>query len=149
MKKITMTIIILMVLLLFSGCDAMLEFFYPEYADDNAVNITISITASDMVTNSYDTGGSLLVELYATGESPVGDTPVRSVELYNAFDNYLCTLFVPSGTYKIWIWQDKNQDGNIDGGEFVLDADKTTPPSITFSGTTEKFPYSANLWSTL
>jgi len=147
MKKITLIIIILTVLFIFSGCDAMLEFFYPEYADDNAVNITITITASDMGTNSYDTDGSLLVELYTVGDSPVSDIPVRSVEVYNAFDNYLCSLYVPAGTYEIWLWQDKNQNGNIDSGEFVLDADTTSPPGVTFSGTTGKESYSANSWA--
>ncbi|MCK5201760.1 MAG: hypothetical protein KAR21_25580 [Spirochaetales bacterium] len=130
MKKITLTIIIPVVLLLFSGCDAMLEFFYPEYADDNAVNITISITTGDITDHNYDTTIPLLVELYVSGETPAADAPVRSVELYNKFDNYLCTLFVPAGTYDIWIWQDDNKNGIIDGvdDEFVLSADLTTPP---------------------
>ena len=81
MKKITLTIIILMVLLLFSGCDAMLEFFYPEYADDNAVNITISITTTDITDYTYDTNIPLYVELYIAGESPAAHTPVRSIEV--------------------------------------------------------------------
>jgi len=148
MKKITLAIIILTFLLLFSGCDAMLEFFYPEYADDNAVNITISITTTDITNYTYDTNIPLLVELYTPGETPVADVPLRSIELYNKFDNYLCTLFVSAGTYEIWIWQDDNQNGDIDGGEFVLLVDKTTPPVVTFSGTTEKLLYLANSWNT-
>ncbi|MDA3937996.1 MAG: hypothetical protein PF693_01625 [Spirochaetia bacterium] len=146
MKKIFFILIILAVLL-FSGCDAMLEVFYPEYADDNVVNITISITTGDISNFSYDTNDPLLVELYAAGETPNLNSPFRSIEVYNKFDNYLCPLFVPEGSYDIWIWQDDNNDGNIDTGEFVLNSDIASPPNIIFTGTTGKETYPANNWN--
>ena len=150
MKKIIFTVIILAVLLLFSGCDAMLEFFYPEFADGNSITIDISISSSDITDHSYDKNIPLYVELYTTGDSPDGDIPFRSIELFNEFDTST-TLFVPEGSYDIWIWQDDNQNGVISPGlgEFTLwDNANTNTPTITFLGTTGEDSYTANFWDT-
>ena len=148
MKKITLKVIILAVLVLFSGCDAMLEFFYPEFADGNSVTIDISISSSDITDYSYDKNIPLFVELYTEGESPVNDVPFRTVELFNEFDTST-TLFVPEGSYDIWIWQDDNQNGKIDtlSGEFVLADDKGSIPTLIFLSTSGEEKYIANTWA--
>jgi len=148
MKKITLIIIILTVLFIFSGCDAMLEFFYPEYAEGNSVTIDISISSSDITDYTYDKNIPLYVELYTEGESPVNDVPFRTVELFNEFETST-TLFVPEGSYDIWIWQDDNQNKEIDSGsgEFVLADDKGTIPTIIFSSTSGEETYVANSWT--
>jgi len=148
MKKIIFILAILAVLLL-SGCDAMLESFYPEFADGNTITINITITDQNKIDFSYDQNIPLFVELYTSGETPEADTPFRSVELFNEF-NTTNTFFVPEGSYDIWIWQDDNQDGKITGslGEFVLAANNSTSPNIAFSGTTGKETYDASSWDT-
>jgi len=143
MKKIIFILAILAVLLL-SGCDAMLESFYPEFADDNEVTINISITAGDISAFGYNTNKPLYIELYTNGENPATNSPVRSIKIYNKFD-YTAKLYVSEGTYDIYIWQDSNDSGNYNGGDFKLNAF----PSITLTGTDDTASYNASNWTNI
>ncbi len=152
MKKITFTVVILAFLLLFSGCDAMLEIFYPEFAEENNVTINISISASDILTLGYSNTKPLLVELYTSGENPdiaSGGiaTPIRSMPVFNE-PEYTCYFFVPAGTYDIWIWQDTDGSGGLNSNDFILNANDPSPgaPSITFTGSEGTESYTANSW---
>lgn len=151
MKKIIFILIILAVLL-FSGCDAMLEVFYPEFAEDfNGTNNLFAVEyyydANDMLTNGYNTLRPLKVELYHTGEIPGANTPVKTIEVWGEY-SYYYEFFVPTGNYDVWIWQDSDPTPNgLDTGDFVLLADITTPPNHNFTGGEEYWYYFGATWT--
>ena len=151
MKKIFFILIILAVLLL-SGCDAMLEAFYPEFADNfdgsnNVFAVEYNYTADDMLTNGYQIGTPLKVELYRTGETPNGtNQPIASIEVYDEY-SYYYEFFVPSGSYDVWIWQDNYNNGVLGAGDFVLSPDiNAIPPNYNFTGSEEYWYYYGSLW---
>ena len=144
MKKITFTIIVLAVLLLLSGCDEMLEFFYPEYADDNQLTVYIDITTMDAVLYSYSGIKPLNVEIYETGKTPGANLPVQKIELMNQFDHFRCDFLLSDGSYDIWIWQDSNNSGGLNAGDFILNE----TPDITFETSIDELEYTASKWKT-
>ena len=147
MKKIIFILVIFAVLL-FSGCDAMLEVFYPEFGAKNVLAVEYYYSSQDMIDNGYIIGNPLKIELYSPGDSPDGSsTPVRSVEIFDEA-SYYHEFFVPAGSYDIWIWQDNDDDGNLQNGNgFVLSPDiNTTPPNYNFSGDEEYRYYYGSTW---
>jgi hypothetical protein len=144
MKKIIFILIIIAVLL-FSGCDAMLEFFYPDFAAENEVTVNVTITISDITLYNYNTTIPLYIELYKSGETPSANTPVRSILKYNEF-GFSTTLFVPEGSYDLYIWQDSDLDGGYSITDFRLDG---AVPSKVLSGTEDNWIYNATSWTDL
>ena len=141
MKK-TIFILAILTVLLFTGCDAMLEIFYPELTDSNEVTIIISITTTDISNYGYNTNKPLYIELYKTGENPTSNTPVKSVKIYNQFD-YTATISVSEGTFDVYIWQDSDDGGSYGGMDFTL----STVPSKTLTGTDNSWSYTATSWT--
>lgn len=146
MKKTIFLVLAAAALLLFSGCDAMLEAFYPEYADnyDNNNVLTVeydlnSLTAQEIINLDLN-NKPIKVELYISGQTPTADTPVDSIEVYGKA-SYWFDFYVPAGSYDIWIWQDSAGAVGLDNGDFVLQDDKTAVPSFFFSGTSGQYEY--------
>lgn len=159
MKKIIFILVILAVLL-FSGCDAMLEVFYPELTDEildnfnennNTLVINYSYNAYHMNNYGYDTNIPLKLELYDRdeGDTPAsGDKPVRSVKIFGK-SVYSHEFHVPAGNYNIWIWQDKYDDGWVGSGDFAFSGNVTgSIPNHEFFGGEEKHVFSAYTWLT-
>ena len=148
MKKIIFILIILAVLL-FSGCDAMLEVFYPEYADDNQITVYVDITTTEAVLLGYSGDYPLNVEIYKTTEDPFNNSPIRKIELMNRFDHYRCDFLVSTGIYDLWIWQDTNNSGGLNGSDFILTANETgSTPTVIFSSSQGEEGYTATEWTT-
>lgn len=155
MKKIILILVILAVLL-FSGCDGMLEVFYPELTDEILENyseennfLTIEyLIDSATLSTLYDSSIPVKMEIYLNNESPnSGNIPFRTISIYGEYW-YKHEFFVPAGNYDIWIWQDGNGDGGIDNGDFVLWYNRwAEPPNYYFSSSGEKDSYYAWEWA--
>ena len=146
MKKTIFILILAAAFILLSGCDAMLEVFYPEYADnyDNnnvlTVEYNLDTLSSQEIVDLNLNDNPIKVEIFNMGESPVSDLPVASIDVYGEV-SYWFDFYVTSGSYDVWIWQDGNGNENWDTGEFVLEADTTDPPSFTFNDDSGDYNY--------
>ena len=150
MKKTIFFAILTAAFILLSGCDAMLEVFYPEYADnyDNnnvlTVEYDLSKLSSQEIVDLDLNHNPIKVEIFIKGKSPVSDLPVASIDVYGEV-SYWFDFYVTSGSYDVWIWQDGDGDGDGDGildnGEFVLKEDKSTPPNFTFYDDSGEYHY--------
>ncbi len=152
MKKIILILTVLTVLL-FTGCDDMLEVFYPEFADDynstnNILGVEYYYTVNDIITNNtFNSLKPLMMELYNNGETPEFDIPVASIEVWGEYSYYF-EFFVPQGSYDVWIWQDTNESGQFDSGDFVLDDDiNGVVPNYYFSGGDEYMSIYRDTWT--
>ena len=151
MKKIIFVLVILAVLL-FSGCDAMLEVFYPEFADDfsetnNLFAVEYYYSQDDMSNYLFNTSKPLKIELYKHGETPEADEPFDSIEVLGEY-SYYYEFFVPAGYYDVWIWQDSDITNNgLDFGDFILEADKIAAPCYEFLDGEESWYYYGSNWS--
>ncbi len=146
MKKTIFLVLAAAALLLLSGCDAMLEAFYPEYAKnyDNYNVLTVeydlnSLTAQQIINLDLN-NKPIKVELYLSGQTPTANVPVDFIEVYGEA-SYWYDFYVSDGSYDIWIWQDTNGSGKLDTGEFVLKDDTTVIPKFFFSGTSGQYEY--------
>ncbi len=132
MKKIIFVLVILAVLL-FSGCDAMLEVFYPEFADEYSGNniFDVDYALSDFHYGVLvGSGQPLMISLYYSGDDPMtGDTALETVHFYDRAG--LWTFFPDDQSYDVWIWCDVNNNDIVDTGDFRT----TTPVNIDFIGT--------------
>ncbi len=151
MKKIILILTVLTVLL-FTGCDDMLEVFYPEFADDfngtnNVVAVEYYYNATDMLNNGYNTLEPLKMELYVSGEDPVSSYPVASIDVWGEYSYYF-EFFVPQGDYDVWIWQDSDISGTLNTDDFVLyDNIYGTTPGYSFMGGDEYWYYYGWEWT--
>ena len=145
MKKIIFTVIILAVLLLFSGCDAMLEFFYPEFAENNVVIIDIEVTLEDLLTNPGYSSEPLRVEIYELGEYPIANIPLRSSLVYDDPNTQRSFFDIPEGSYEIWIWQDTNASGSLNTNDFMLS--DFYVPTFTLTGSDDEYNFLATEWA--
>jgi len=153
MKKTIFLALIAAVLLLLSGCDAMLEAFYPEYADnyDNYNVLTVEydlnkLTTQDILDLNLDLNKPIKVEIYHSGDTPVADpgieSPVDSIEV-SGEASYWFDFYLPAGSYDVWIWQDSDTSGSLDSGDFVLldDTNPGTVPNFVFNDSTGQYEY--------
>ncbi|MCF6335441.1 MAG: hypothetical protein L3J12_06845 [Spirochaetales bacterium] len=152
MKKIILILTVLAVLL-FSGCDDMLEVFYPEFADNfNGTNNIIAVeyyyNATDMLANGYNTLEPLKIEIYKSGETPSNSTPFDYIEVWGEY-SYYYEFFVPQGDYDVWIWQDSDVTPNgYDSGDFILnDNINGITPTYSFVGGDEYWYYYGWEWT--
>ncbi len=128
MKKTVLITIILTALLLLSGCDAMLEIFYPEFADNYDGNLVLDInyTISDFhygVLTGSDQPIKMII--YYPGDSPYSgadpaffdyqENPKISYEQSDWFTSYLDL----NSDYDIWLWCDHDDDGSVSSGDFI------------------------------
>lgn len=148
MKKIIFILIILAVLL-FSGCDAMLEVFYPEFADDfngtnNIFAVELYLTAADIFAYGYMGHLPLRVELYNNGFDPSSPAQkIDGIEVYAEYSFYY-EFFITTGHYDLWIWQDLDANG-FDAGDFVQQV-TVPPPNYNFLGTDEFYYDYVSTW---
>ncbi len=131
MKKIIFVLVILAILL-FSGCDEMLEVFYPEFADDYDGNNVFDI---DYKLGDFHygvlvgSGQPLLISMYNVGDNPMdGDTAIETIHFYDKAG--LWTFFPDDKSYDVWIWCDVNNDDTVNAGDFRT----TSPVNIDFEG---------------
>ena len=147
MKKIQTTFTILLVagLLLLSGCDAILEVFYPEFAFDKGGNNVISIwTGFDMYPGQLSTGSQYIIaRLLETGTDDV----VREIaidpfwhwieeknNLYWQLEGNLDFYGVEDGEYRVVVWLEQSGDDNPNGpNEPSVNAVNTADGSVYFS----------------
>ena len=130
MKKIIFILVILAVLLL-SGCDEMLEFFYPDFAEEfngnNVVDIEYDI--GDYLHGHLDSSEQpLMMSIYNNEEGP-GNTALGTINFYDKTG--WGTFDVDDGHYDIWIWNDANDNNTLDSGDFstIIEID------VNFEGT--------------
>jgi len=132
MKKIFFILIILAVLLL-AGCDAMLESFYPEFADnfDGSNVVDIEYQLSDFHYGVLvGSNQPLLISIYAVGEDPMtGDTPLSTIDFYDKSGWW--TFYVDNQNYDIWLWCDVDNNSAVNTG----DIKSKLPININFTGT--------------
>ena len=123
MKKIILILVIFAVLL-FSGCDAMLEVFYPEFADDFDGNNVLWVDAyfSQFQIDILDNypNNPVRFEIYTDIQAPGSDNPVAYTNVSVSAISSLTTIgkefFLADGSYQIFIWQDNNGVG-LTGGD--------------------------------
>ena len=140
MKKIIFVFVILAVLL-FSGCDAMLEVFYPEFADDFEGNnvLTVDMLFSPLAESILDATPNipLKVQVYYAVDTPGTNQPVVAknvnVSVIDPSKTISLEFFLAAGTYQVFIWQDKGAAG-LTSGDFVQ-IDYLAPRQFTFTGT--------------
>lgn len=120
MKKIIFVIVILAVLL-FSGCDAMLEVFYPEFADDfNDTNRIFDISYSLSAFHYgvlVGSGKPLQLKLVTNG-NPADAVPLFSPENFYDPSGWWTYFFDTNVDYDAWLWCDVNGDDILNGGDF-------------------------------
>ena len=137
MKKIIFILVILAVLL-FSGCDAMLEVFYPELKEDfsDSNNIfDIEYQIGDYHRGVMDTAGQpIMMSIYEQGFDPYNeDEPLDTIYFYD--DYGLWTFFVDNMNYDVWIWCNVDGSENLLGTPTVTTDDFITMDPIVITGT--------------
>ena len=132
MKKMIFILVILAVLLL-SGCDEMLEFFYPDFAEEfngnNVVDIEYDI--GDYLHGHLDSSEQpLMMSIYHDGQGPFGgDTALATIYFYDRTG--WGTFYIDDGNYDIWIWNDADDSKALSSGDFntIIEID------VNFNGT--------------
>jgi hypothetical protein len=105
-KKIILFAFVIAIPALFTGCDAILEGFFPEFkGSPNSINI--SIKASD------DPTVVALIPLNGFGQ-PMPDEIVKASMGGSNFDVSFDGL--PNGKYNVYVWYDADIDGLTDDG---------------------------------
>ena len=107
-KRIVVLSIVLAVVVLLAGCDALLEGFFPEFKNTNAINVKYTAPAGPV------TVALMGFEL----DDPDMDTPERIVritreekEFYVSFDG------LPAGKYSVFAWNDPEMDQVAPAGQ--------------------------------
>ncbi len=146
MKKTILLMVISTALLLLSGCDAMLEVFYPEYKDNydgnNILTVEYSLnnlTAQEIIDLDLN-NNPLKVELYQEGNTPVSDQPVHTIEVFGEA-SYWYDFSVSSGSFDVWIWQDSDKNGSLESGDFILNEGSVYSHTFSFSNISGEYKY--------
>ena len=107
-KRIILIAITVLTLVLLSGCDAILEGFFPEFADTNSIDVHVQITTG---VNVYDKPVIVALIPFDGSDSPIKGEIVK--EKRNEFDFYVSFDGLPNGKYQIYVWYDNWEDGYI------------------------------------
>jgi hypothetical protein len=101
MKKIILVVIAIAILALFAGCDAILEGFFPEFADTNSIDVFVEI--SDLRnTDDYP----VIVALIPLDNTlaPIEQLIVKQKRFEHDF--YVSFDGIPNGKYQVYGWWD-------------------------------------------
>ncbi|MBN2735403.1 MAG: hypothetical protein JXR70_00380 [Spirochaetales bacterium] len=114
MRKAIIVIFTIFIILGFTGCDAMLEGFFPEFGDEATATLEIYADVSNLRANP----ANLTVPLYIIIEEQAPGTKILRLEFKVGDDNIQKTVTVPRRDYKVWAVADKITDGDIDAGDY-------------------------------
>ncbi|MFP4363029.1 MAG: hypothetical protein ACLFR1_04100 [Spirochaetia bacterium] len=154
MKKIFLLITVVTIIIAFTGCDQILEAFYPEFSEggggNNTIEIFIALPEEDEATWSSPIIANLMVE-WSDGE--VSDTYRERWADWHWDDEQQAEIpgvrFIfqnlPDGEYRVELFQDRNKNGYWDDNEpftealaeYESDDGELTDPVFRFDENTE------------
>jgi hypothetical protein len=100
-KRIIIIAITVLTLALLSGCDAILEGFFPEFADTNSIDVHVKITT---IVNVYEKPVIVALIPFDGSNNPIKGEIVK--EERNEFDFYVSFDGLPNGKYQVYVWYD-------------------------------------------
>jgi hypothetical protein len=107
-KRIIILSAILAAVILLAGCDAVLEGFFPEFKNTNAINVKYEAPAGPV---------TVALMRFELGDTAM-TTPVKTArinreekEFYVSFDG------LPAGKYQVFVWHDPDMDELAGGAE--------------------------------
>lgn len=104
-KRIILIAITVLTLALLSGCDAILEGFFPEFADTNSIDVYVQINDTPVV---------VALIPYDDTDNPMADKIEKQTWYSTGFNASFDGL--PEGKYQIYVWYDQNSDGKANEG---------------------------------
>lgn len=139
MKKIIFILVILAVLL-FSGCDAMLEVFYPEFADDYNDTNKISDISYSLSPFHYGvlvgSGEPLQLKL-VSNNGAVGDAAILPPINFYGQNGWWTYFFDTTVNYDAYFWCDVDGSSTLNSGDLY----STNPMNIDFTDGSSYKPF--------
>jgi hypothetical protein len=113
-KKILYVLIAAFFVLLLSGCDDILEEFFPEFADKNAIDVHV------IIDQAYDVGSFAVVVALIPLDAGAPQKDLIWKEWRHEHDFFVSYEGLPHGAYRIYVWLDSGgAAGGFDNDRFI------------------------------